>query len=97
MTGSTLPDVIVVTKLHHAEGHDPLAAEKSLTLTADNMTCASCPYIVKESLQAVPGVKVVEVNLEAQSATVTYDDAQTSPAVLMKATTDVGCPSQVKS
>ena len=74
-----------------------LAAEKSLTLSVENMTCASCPYIVKESLQAVPGVKTVEVVLETHSAIVIYDDAETSPAMLTKATADAGYPSQVKS
>lgn len=74
-----------------------LAAEKSVMLNVENMTCASCPYIVKESLQVVPGVKSVEVVLETNSAIVTYDDAVTSLEVLTKATTDAGFPSQVKS
>lgn len=73
------------------------AAEKSVTLVVEDMTCASCPYIVQQSLKAVPGVKTVEVSLKSQSATVTYDDAETSPAILVKATTDAGYPSQVKS
>lgn len=73
------------------------AAERSVTLAVENMTCASCPYIVQESLKAVPGVKTVEVSLEAYSATVVYDDAATSPEVLTKATTDAGYPSKVKS
>ncbi len=73
------------------------AAEKTVTLSVDNMTCASCPYIVKESLAAIPGVKSVDVFLETQSAVVTFEDTETSEEVMTKATTDAGYPSQVKS
>ena len=34
-----------------------LAALKTVTLAVENMTCVSCPYIVKESLAAVHGVR----------------------------------------
>ena len=33
-----------------------LAAEKSVTLAVENMTCVACPHIIKGSLAAVPGV-----------------------------------------
>src|ERR1700736_620933 len=32
------------------------AAEKTITLAVQHMTCAACPRTVKASLQAVPGV-----------------------------------------
>jgi len=31
------------------------AAEKTVTLRVNNMYCADCPYIVKKSLESVPG------------------------------------------
>lgn len=37
------------------------AAEKTVTLAVENMTCAACPYTVKRSLSAVPGVANVVV------------------------------------
>ncbi len=39
-----------------------LAAERTVTLAVDNMTCASCPYIVRQSLAAIPGVATVAVS-----------------------------------
>jgi cation transport ATPase len=41
------------------------------------MYCASCPYIVKQSLTAVPGVKDVSVSFRNKTAIVTFDDTQT--------------------
>lgn len=74
-----------------------LAAEKTVTLAVEGMYCASCPFIVQQSLTAVPGVEKVEVSFENQTATVTFDDAKADAAALVKATTDAGYPSQPKS
>ena len=43
------------------------ATERTVTFTIDNMTCASCPYIVKTSMAAVPGVSTVAVSFEANT------------------------------
>jgi len=69
-----------------------LAAEQTVHLAVENMTCASCPYIVKQSLTAIPGVVNVAVSFEKKSATVTYDDAKTTADALMGATTKAGYP-----
>ena len=37
------------------------AAERTVTFAVDNMTCASCPYIVKTTMAAIPGVAKVTV------------------------------------
>ena len=55
-----------------------LAAERTVVFAVDNMTCASCPYIVKSSMAAVPGVSRVAVSFEAKTATVTFDDTKTN-------------------
>ncbi len=72
------------------------AGERTVTLAVENMTCASCPYIVRKSLAAVPGVSKVGVLFEAKSATVTFDDQKTNVVALMAATTSVGFPSQLR-
>jgi len=74
-----------------------IAAVKTVTLAVENMTCVSCPYIVKESLAAVQGVSAVEVSIESQTATVTFDDEKADIDALIKATTDAGYPSSPKS
>ncbi len=72
-----------------------LAAEKTVTLKVDNMTCASCPVIVKGSLAKVQGVSAAKVSFEKKTATVTFDDAKTNAAALVAATTNAGYPSKV--
>lgn len=70
------------------------AAEKTVTLRVDNMTCATCPPVVKKSLGRIDGVSRVEVSLEANTAIVTFDDAKTDVAALIDATTNAGYPSR---
>jgi len=70
------------------------AEVKTVTLDVEGMFCPSCPYIVKKSLTAVPGVSEVKVSLEKKTATVTFDDAKTALPTLTKATADAGYPSK---
>jgi mercuric ion binding protein len=72
------------------------AAEKTVTLSVENMTCTACPHIVKGSLAAVPGVSAVVVSFADKTATVTYDDAKAEIPALIRATTDAGYPSAPK-
>jgi periplasmic mercuric ion binding protein len=73
------------------------AAEKTITLAVQHMTCAACPGTVKASLQAVPGVSNVVVSFEDKTAVVTYDDSKAQVDALVKATTNAGYPSAPKS
>jgi mercuric ion binding protein len=68
------------------------AGERTVTFAVDNMTCASCPYIVKNSMTAVPGVARVAVSLQARTATVTFDDAKTTPDAIAAASANAGYP-----
>ena len=68
------------------------ATERTVTFAIDNMTCASCPYIVKTSMAAVPGVSTVAVSFEAKTATVTFDDAKTNPDAIAAASMNAGYP-----
>lgn len=69
-------------------------AERTIRFAVENMTCATCPIIVRESLEAVPGVGNVEVSFEEKSAVVTFDDAKATVAALVDATTNAGFPSR---
>jgi mercuric ion binding protein len=73
------------------------AAEQTVTLAVQHMTCAACPRTVKASLQAVPGVTNVVVSAEDKTAVVTYDDSKAQVDALVKATTNAGYPSTPKS
>ena len=74
-----------------------LAAEKTVTLAVNNMYCADCPYIVKKSLERVPGVAKVAVSFKDKTATVTYDDSKADLKALTAATTNAGYPSAPQS
>jgi mercuric ion binding protein len=68
------------------------AGERTITFAVDNMTCASCPYIVKTSMAAVPGVAKVAVSFQAKTAIVTFDDAKTNPDTIAAASMNAGYP-----
>ena len=72
------------------------AAERTLTFAVDNMTCASCPYIVKSSMTAVPGVAKVAVSFETKTATVTFDDGKTTAQAIAAASTTAGYPAHLR-
>ncbi len=74
-----------------------LAAEKTITLAVTNMYCADCPFIVKKSLERVPGVASATVSFKDKTATVTYDDSKADVTALTTATTKAGYPSAPKS
>ena len=74
-----------------------LAAEKTTTLAVKNMYCADCPFIVKKSLEGVPGVAKATVSYKDKTAIVTYDDSITDVEALTTATTKAGYPSAPKS
>ena len=73
------------------------AAEQTVTLAVKNMYCATCPYTVRASLEAVPGVAKVAVSYNDKTATVTYDDSKIGVTALTAATTNAGYPSQPRN
>ncbi|MBL4642842.1 MAG: cation transporter [Flavobacteriaceae bacterium] len=72
-----------------------MAADKTIKLSLPSMSCASCPYIVKGSINMLDGIKSVEATMKDLSATVTYDDTLTNVEEIREATADVGFPSTV--
>lgn len=71
------------------------AAQQTVKLAVENMYCASCPFIVQQSLAGVPGVSDVKISFRRKTATVTFDDSQTSVEALTDATFDYGYPSEL--
>lgn len=74
-----------------------LASERTITLAVQNMYCADCPFVVKKSLEAVPGVVHVVVSYKDKTAVVGYDDTRTDVKSMTTATTNAGYPSSPKS
>jgi mercuric ion binding protein len=72
------------------------SAERTITLAVQNMDCADCPFVVRKSLEAVPGVAKVTVSYKDKTAIVTYDDTKADLKALTAATTNAGYPSAPK-
>lgn len=74
------------------------AAQRTVVLNVENVTCALCGPIVKKALSRLPGVNAVDVveGPGAATATVTFDDAKVTVEALSDATTKAGYPSRVK-
>jgi periplasmic mercuric ion binding protein len=73
------------------------AGERTITLAVQNMDCSACPFTVKASLEAVPGVTKAIVSYKEKTAVVTYDDARVDVRALTAATENAGYPSAPKS
>ncbi len=71
------------------------APVETIRLDVQNMTCAVCPITVKRSLEQLPGVSTVKVDLAEKVAIVTYDPDKADPEALTKATANAGYPSTV--
>ena len=70
-----------------------VAAERTIKLSVPDMTCASCPYMVKQAISAVDGIKSVEATMEDRSATVIFEDTVTNLEAIQQATAGIGYPS----
>ena len=67
----------------------------TVTLAVENMTCGTCPIVVKKALERVPGVGSTSVDFDKKTATVTFDPDRATSAKLTQATTDAGFPSKL--
>src|ERR1700722_9271970 len=71
------------------------APPQTATLAVENMTCGTCPIVVKKALEKVPGVSATAIDFDKNTATVTFDPDKTSTARLTQATTEAGFPSKL--
>ncbi|CAG7857751.1 hypothetical protein MCAMS1_02690 [biofilm metagenome] len=72
-----------------------LATNRTVLLEIQNMTCPVCPLTIKKALKGVNGVQHIEIDYEAKTATVQFDDAMTTADKLAAATTNAGFPSTI--
>ena len=72
------------------------ARRAKVVLDIDGMTCASCVGRVDLALAALAGVTDVNVNLAAETATVTYLEGMLSPADLIAAIAAIGYTARLR-
>lgn len=74
-----------------------VATEQTVTFAVENMTCALCPVTVKRAMEGVEGVRAVEIDFEARTATVVFDTAATSVEAIAAASANAGYPALADS
>jgi mercuric ion binding protein len=72
------------------------SAAETVVMDVKNMSCRFCALTITKALKKVPGVEETKVDFEQKTATVKYDPAQTTPALLAQVVTDAGFPSSVR-
>ena len=87
---STSPKQIATTPEHHV-------VLETVTFDVPSMTCASCPFIVKKTLQRVPGVTEATADFDTKTATVVFDKEKTNISALLEALKNRGYPSTVRN
>ncbi len=85
------------TNLHAAPGPiaSPLVAEaneQTQTFSIEKMTCAACPITVTQAMKKVTGVKIVDIDFTAKTATIVFDPAVTTVDEIAQASTNAGYP-----
>jgi mercuric ion binding protein len=78
-----------------AAGVASAAPPNTVTLAVENMTCGTCPIVVRKALERVPGVSSTTIDFDKKTATVTFDPDQATSARLTRATTEAGFPSKL--
>jgi mercuric ion binding protein len=73
-----------------------IAAQRTVTLTVENMTCALCPITVRTAIEHVTGVKDVQVDFETKTAIVVFDDAEATLQDIAEASRQAGYPAALK-
>lgn len=72
-----------------------VASIETKTFAIDNMTCALCPVTVKKAMAGVEGVRSVEVDFNAKTATVAFDPAVATAEAIAAASTNAGYPARL--
>lgn len=73
---------------------EPSASMRTATFSVENMYCALCPVTVKKAMRGVEGVRSVDVDFGAKTATVVFDPTVTSADAVAAASTNVGYPAR---
>jgi len=80
--------------IHHKKRGKNHMAEQIIVMDVQGMMCQKCVAHVKKALEVVKGVKAVEVDLDNNTATVTYTGKK--PEDLVKSVTQEGYPAKIK-
>ena len=77
-------------ELHEDSKEIPNKNQISLNLNISGMTCANCALKINTKLEALPGVKKVDVVLPTESARVIFDSSELEIENILKSINDIG-------
>jgi Cu+-exporting ATPase len=66
------------------------ASARTIALTVEGMTCASCSVAVRTALKKLDGVKDAKVSVSEKRAVVEYEPAKVTPQQLIDAVNKLG-------
>lgn len=73
-----------------------IAANRTVVLEIQNMTCSMCPLTVKKALTKIHGVQDIEIDYENKIATIKFDEDIATVDKLIDATKNAGYPSTIR-
>jgi len=97
LSGIAAINVLPVAQAGNSTQVKTSAAEQAVTFAVEKMTCAACPITVRKAMEKVEGVKSVDVDFDAKTATVVFDPAVTTPDQIGAASTNAGYPASPTS
>lgn len=74
----------------------PAAVVRSATSAVENLTCAPCPATVKTAVERVCGVRSVQIDFVARTATAVFDPSATAVDAVAASSADAGCSATVE-
>jgi mercuric ion binding protein len=66
------------------------AAQRTATFSVPGMTCSLCPVTVATAIRHLDGIVSVSTDVSAKTATVVFDDDETSTAAIADASANAG-------
>ncbi len=88
--------VVAILPLAAQSAATQAAAIETQTFAIENMTCALCPVTVKSAMELVSGVRLVQIDFDAKTATVAFDPSVTTVEAIKAASANAGYPASVK-
>jgi mercuric ion binding protein len=87
---------IAVSSVAAQSAAHQVAAAQTATFAIENMTCALCPVTVKSAMERVEGVRSVQIDFDARTATVVFDPSVATIEATAAASTNAGYPATAK-
>lgn len=93
---SGLPVIMAIAPMTVAASAQEAETEQTVTFDVPGMTCALCPVTVKKAMEGAEGVRKVEVDFEARTATVVFDPSVVTVAAIARASENAGYPAYLE-